>query len=195
MSRVLPLARSSGTGPAPLGDEALVAACAVGDANALAALFQRHHDAVHRICTRLAHASEVDDLVQNTFVAAWTQAGRFRGQSSVRAWLCAIAANLVRKSRRSEARKRSALGFLRLAPAPARRGVDDQVADRQLCDRLQVALDALPDDLRIAFVLCEIEQIPGVEAARALGLRPGTLWRRLHDARKRLLAALEGEEP
>ena len=51
-------------------------------------------------------------------------------------------------------------------------------------------MDALPHDLRAAFVLCDLEEMPGVEAARALDVRAGTLWRRLHEARRALRAAL-----
>ncbi|WP_373046137.1 RNA polymerase sigma factor [Vulgatibacter sp.] len=194
MSKLLPLQRSGG-GTAVLSDEALLAACAVGDHGALSVLFQRHHGRVHGFCERLAPGADVEDLVQNTFLAAWTRAASFRGHASARAWLFAIAANLARKSRRSEERKRSALSLLRLVPAPPSRPVDEQVCQRQLLGRLAEALEELPHDLRVAFVLCEIEEVPGVEAARVLEIRPGTLWRRLHDARKRLLPLLEGEKP
>ena len=54
------------------------------------------------------------------------------------------------------------------------------------------ALSALPPILRETFVLCELEDVPGPEAARALGVREGTLWWRLHEARRRLRAAVDG---
>jgi RNA polymerase sigma-70 factor (ECF subfamily) len=69
--------------------------------------------------------------------------------------------------------------------------IDDEVSNRQLMRRLASAIDELPHDLRVVFLLCEMEGISGTDAARALGLRPGTVWRRLHDARKRLLSILE----
>ncbi|MBK9031936.1 MAG: hypothetical protein IPL61_11520 [Myxococcales bacterium] len=40
--------------------------------------------------------------------------------------------------------------------------------------------------------MCDLEQLPGVEVARALGIPEGTLWRRLHDARKAIRVAVEG---
>ncbi len=52
-------------------------------------------------------------------------------------------------------------------------------------------LRGLPLPLRIAFVMCDIEEVPCAEAARALGLRQGTVWKRLHRARKILGSALE----
>jgi len=57
---------------------------------------------------------------------------------------------------------------------------------------LAAALDRLPHDLRTVYVLCDLEDLPGVEAARVLGLRDGTLWRRLHEARRALREAIEG---
>jgi DNA-directed RNA polymerase specialized sigma24 family protein len=57
--------------------------------------------------------------------------------------------------------------------------------------RIERVLEALPHDLRVAFVLCDLEGISGVDAARTLGVRPGTVWRRLHEARKELRARLE----
>lgn len=194
---VLPFRRraSEDRQPPELSDEALIAACKVGDRGALAALFERHQRALHRFCSRLLGPSgEVEDLVQSTFLAAWTDAGRYRGQSSVRAWLYGIASNLARHGFRSEKRKRGAFESLRWKPAAPVAPVDEQASRRQLLDRLGAALEELPHDLRVVFVMCEIEEVPGAEAAEALAIRPGTLWRRLHDARKRLLPLLEGGE-
>jgi RNA polymerase sigma-70 factor (ECF subfamily) len=81
---------------------------------------------------------------------------------------------------------------LAVAPPPSAAGPDDDAMRRQMVDRLGAALETLSHDLREVFVLCEIEEVPGVDVARALGLREGTVWRRLHDARKALRLALEG---
>ena len=61
--------------------------------------------------------------------------------------------------------------------------------------RLLVALDDLPHDLREAFVMCDLEEVAGVDVARALGVREGTLWRRLHEARRALRCALTEKAP
>ena len=53
----------------------------------------------------------------------------------------------------------------------------------------------LAPDLREVFVMCDLEEVPGAEAATALGLREGTLWWRLSEARKALRKALEGMTP
>lgn len=181
-----------------LSDEALVAACATGDTAALAALFDRHHAVVFRFVSRIASAcaSDVEDLAQSTFLEMWRSSGRFRQTGSARSWILGIAANLVKHYVRGEIRRRTAMADLAGQPAGGRgRRPDELAAENELMQRLAAALDALPHDLRVAFVLCDVEEVPGVEAARALGVRQGTMWRRLHDARKRLREMMGGHPP
>src|SRR5207302_1528503 len=72
-----------------ISDEALLAACGVGDTAALGALFDRHHDAMYRLISRLLRTepSANDDLVQTTFMEAWRSAKRYDGRGSVRSFL------------------------------------------------------------------------------------------------------------
>lgn len=176
-----------------LSDAALVAACATGDRAAHGLLFERHVEAVHRFVDRMrrSDADEVDDLVQATFVEAFRASPRFRG-GSVRAWLYGIAANMTRGYARREIRRKRALESAAEleAPAPAL----DPVR-RDVLARLPAMLAALPHDLRAVFVLIDLEEQRGADAASALGIPEGTLWRRLHRARRALRAALEGGAP
>ena len=193
--RVLPLRRLDERKAAvsDISDEALLAACGVGDPAALGALFDRHHDAVARLCARLlsAEPGAIDDLVQTTFLDAWRAARGYRARGSVRSWLYGIAANAVRHHIRGAIRRRGAIAALP-EPPPARTPADD-AARAQLVARLADAMATLPHDLRAAFVLCDLEEMPGVEAARALDIRAGTLWRRLHEARRALRVALDSD--
>jgi len=175
-----------------ISDQALLAACGVGDSAALGALFDRHHDAVYRLISRLLRCErgEIDDLVQTTFLEAWRSARRYRGGGAVKSYLYGIAANVVRHHVRGARRRRDAFATM---PEPAAEHGPDAAAIRsQEIDLLVAALEQLPHDLRTAYVLCDVEDIPGVEAARVLGIRAGTLWRRLHDARRALREAIEG---
>ena len=174
-----------------LSDEALLAACGVGDPAALGALFDRHHEVVYRLISRLLRTepAEIDDLVQTTFLEAWRAAKKYNGQGAVRSYLFGIAANTVRHHVRGAKRRRIALAEV---PAPqAARAPDDAAIRAQQVGRLAQALEQLPHDLRAAYLLCDVEDVPGVEAARALGVRAGTLWRRLHEARRALRDAID----
>lgn len=175
-----------------ISDEALLAACAVGESAALGALFDRHHEPIYRLISRLLRTEpgEIDDLVQTTFLEAWRSAGRFSGRGNVRSYLYGIAANTVRHYLRGARRRREAIAEWR--PPEGKHGPDDAAVRAQQVNRLAAALDRLPHDLRAAYVLCDLEDVPGVEAARMLDVRAGTLWRRLHEARRALRAAIEG---
>jgi RNA polymerase sigma-70 factor (ECF subfamily) len=175
-----------------ISDDALLAACGVGDAAALGALFDRHHEAIYRLVSRLLRSepAEIDDLVQTTFLEAWRSASRFAGRAPVKSFLFGIAANTVRHHVRSARRRRTLLAGWQ--PPAHGAAPDDAVARAQQVGRLAAALDELPHDLRAAYVLCDLEDLPGVDAARMLDVRPGTLWRRLHEARRALRAAIDG---
>lgn len=181
---------------APVPDDALLAACVAGDHEALGELYDRHHRAVWRFLGRVLGPGtpEIDDLVQSTFEQVWRGAVRFDGRAQVKSWIIGIAYNLARRHMRSGARRRAAMRTL-ATEAPASSAPEGRWQDRLLLEKLQVALQDLKPDLRATFVLCELEELSGTEVAAALNVRPGTVWRRLHEARKKLRAALEGGAP
>jgi RNA polymerase sigma-70 factor (ECF subfamily) len=180
---------------AELSDESLLVACGVGDTAALGALFDRHHAAVYRLISRLLRTepAEIDDLVQQTFLEVWRSANKFGARGAVRSWVFGIAANAVRHHIRGAVRRRAALG--EVPPPPASSTPHDAALRAQQVHRLATALEDLPEDLRVVYVMCDLEEVPGVEAARVLGLRSGTLWRRLHEARRALREAIDGGTP
>jgi len=176
-----------------MSDEALLAASATGDLAALDALFERFNVAVFRFLGRLVPSDEAarDDLVQATFLEARRGAKRFRGGSSVKTWILGIAANLARLHLRGERRRREkharyADGLFIVPERP-----DEHMERRELFREIEDALQALPHDQQVAFIMCDLENLPGVEVARVVGVPQGTLWRRLHVARKAVRAAVE----
>jgi len=180
--------------PAALSDEALLAGVATGDTAALAALYRRHHAALYRFLSRLAgvDSRDLDDLVQAAFIAVHGAAASFAGTSTVKTWIYGIAINVVGKHVRTEVRRRAKHARLVEIPADAPVGPASLAEHRELLARLRDALANLSHELRSVFVLCVVEGVSGREAAAVLGIREGTLWRRLHDARTELRHALEG---
>ena len=179
-----------------ISDAALVAACAVGDGAALGVLFDRHHRGVYAFLSRLAGTDDrdLDDLVQATFLEALRSAKRYRGDAPVHRWLFGIASHVVRHHVRSEIRRKSFQ--TRLAVHPRRAPTEPSVAVErdQLLARVRRAVDDLPHKQKVVYVMCELEEIPGVEVARVLGMREGTVWRLLYQARMALRDALERRE-
>jgi RNA polymerase sigma-70 factor (ECF subfamily) len=172
-----------------LTDAGLVAACASGDRAALGMLFERHVDAVYCFIRSMRGSDPgvIEDLVQATFVAAFEAARRFAG-GSVKSWVFGIAANLVRGYSRHERRRKNAL---RVVSETSRTSYTS--GDPVMLARLPAAITALPHELRTALVIIDIEGERGVDAAAALGIPEGTLWRRVFYARQALRAALGGE--
>jgi RNA polymerase sigma-70 factor (ECF subfamily) len=191
MGRVIALPRGGSAEP-ELSDEALIAACAVGDSSALGALFDRRHHQVHRYFRRvLGPSADLEDLVQSSFLELWRAARSYSGRASVRAFILGIASNMFRHHIRGEVRKRNALQALSTIEPPAMVPVDQATDTQRLLAKLEGAVLELPEDLRITFVMCDLEQIDRTEAARVLGVRLGTIGRRIHEARKALKSALE----
>lgn len=180
---------------AELTDEALVAACAVDDEAALGALYDRYHLLVFRVLSRVAASTgdEIDDLVQMTFLEVWKSAAKFRKEGQVRSWIVRIGINVARHYIRGEVRRRRAHEGYALMPVSPTAVPDDQVAGSQLVARVWSTLGQLSHERRTAFVLCELEGFSGPEAAEIMKVRPGTIWRRVHEARKALRSALQEE--
>jgi RNA polymerase sigma-70 factor (ECF subfamily) len=183
----------SSESPSIHADPQLIERMAVGDGDALGLLFDRHHRALYGFLRRVGGANEadLDDLVQATFLQAHRSAGRFRGGASVRTWLFAIGANVARTSRRASMRRQRALERMAWQPRRAPTSPEQRVGDALALSRVAGAIEALPHDLRVAYVMCVIEEVGADDAAIALGVPRGTIWRRVHQARVALREAME----
>src|SRR6476660_6318006 len=76
-----------------------------GDERAATALVERHAEAIARFAASVGAREDVEDLVQETFVRAFSSLDSFRGESSLRTWLFTIARRLLLDQRRSERRR------------------------------------------------------------------------------------------
>ena len=180
----------------PDPDSELIARMADGDRDALGALFDRHHHALYGFLAR-AYGSrdlDVDDLVQTTFLEAFRAAPRYRGASSPRSWLFAIGGNIAKMHRRATMRRNRALQSFADHPEDLAAAPDVKVSSQRALARIEEALEGMAHDLRMAYVMCVIEGVAGDDAARALGISRGTLWRRTWHARQILRNAVDAED-
>jgi RNA polymerase sigma-70 factor (ECF subfamily) len=192
--RVIPLRRPPTGAPAEISDETLLSAVGAGDTAALGVLYDRHHAAVYNFLSRLAGTDwrDLDDFVQATFLEAMKAAPSYRGEAPVRPWLFGIAANIVSKHVRTDVRRKAFHSRLAETPTRAPTQPDHRVEQDRMLSVVQQAILDLPDRLRVVYVMCELEEMRGVEVAKVLGLREGTVWRQLHEARAALRDAIEG---
>ncbi len=173
-------------------EAALVAAIANGDISGLGTLFDRHGASVRHLLARLGMpASDLDDLVQETFLDLVHAAPRFRPDAAVRPWLFGLSAVVARRHRRFIARLFARLQKWTSEPAPERGATpEERCALSAEAMRAAHALERLSVKKREAFVLVALEGMSGEEAAAALHIPVATVWTRLHHARRELRDAL-----
>lgn len=168
-------------------DAALVAAARDGSVADLSRLIDRHQQAVRAFLARIAVSrDEAEDLAQETFLTACSQLAQYRGDASVRTWLCAIAWRKAKSARRSwfRARVRDTAYVARSElERPNEIGKEESMA-------LKAALASLPLDQRAAVVLCLSEDFSHAEAAQALNLPLGTVKSHVARGRAKMLAVL-----
>jgi RNA polymerase sigma-70 factor (ECF subfamily) len=163
-----------------------------GEVDALGVLYDRHQAAVRRFATRLTqNADDGDDLVHATFLAAMKTAKSFDTTRSCRAWLLGITARLVQRQRSTGARWARLLGAFRPAEPSWTRDPESTLGARQ---GLEHGLLRLSHAKRSVLLMAEVEGLSGEEIAEALQIPIGTVWTRLHHARRELMAVLGAEE-
>jgi RNA polymerase sigma-70 factor (ECF subfamily) len=183
-------------------EAALVQRCAAGDELACAELVGEHQRMVVQLAMNLlGDRDEALDLSQEVFLRVFRTIHRFRGQSSLRTWIYRIAVNQARNRHRFW-RRRHRADQVSLDQHVAAHGEfvsrgeltpDRMLAQKQLAERLQDALDRLPFDQRTAIVLREIDGLSYEEIAFSLGVAIGTVKSRLTRARQSLRAELREE--
>ena len=170
-------------------DRALVDAAAGGNREAFDELVRRHQGAMITLARVLtAGRGEAEDLAQEVFVRAWRSLRSFRGDSTFRTWLHRVAINVIRTSQTRQGRL-ARLFVARAAdqdprdPASGEEPVDATLARRQVIDR---ALAALPEELRVAVMLRDVQGLEYKEIAAALDVPIGTVESRIFRARQKL---------
>lgn len=176
------------------GDDQLLAAWAAGDAEAGNALIERHFDRLYRFF-EMTVPSHAQDLVQETFVACLESPERYRGESSLSAFLLGIARKKALMFWRTHARRGAAVDFDRcslqdLGASPT--GVLAQAEHERL---LVAGLRRIPLEAQILLQLHYWESLPGPALARVLEIPEGTVRSRLRRARELLVAAIEDLRP
>jgi len=158
-----------------------------GDREAARRLYDAHAPRVYRLVYRLCGDEELaQDFTQDTFIRAFDQLARFRGEAAFSTWLHRIAvtttSNAMRKVKRQWTRETAIDGIPEPAAPPA--------ADDDLQTRLAAAIDALPEIYRTTLVMHDIEGFTHPEIASALGVPEGTCKSRLFQARAQLRRTL-----
>ena len=144
---------------------------------------RRLYATAFRLCQNEADA---EDLVQRTLARVVEKAGDFAGGSSLFTWMCSIMANFFKMDLRRKGA--NSLVFPEEMPESAAESPTPAEALEKADDARQVraAVAALPDGLRAVVVLFYFDRMGAAEIAKALGEPEGTIYYRLHEAKKAL---------
>jgi RNA polymerase sigma factor (sigma-70 family) len=175
-------------------DAELVRAVADGESGALEALYERHAPWLHaRLMRRCNDAEIVLDVVQDTFMAVWRDARKWRGEGDVAGWLWGIGfRRLVSRLRSRSDRKRVVLlPDWDSTPVAPTQTVEDSVLLGVEYGDLAGALAKLSPEFRSVVQVVVLDGLTTREAGRLLGVRENTVKTRLHRAKTQLRRSLE----
>ena len=173
-------------------DRALVEEAKTGSADAFETLVRRYQTRIiNYALAATADPAEAEDLAQDVFIRAYRGLSRFRGESSFKTWIYTIATNVVRTHLERRGKRAPVWGKppsdndteSSAFEVAGREDLEEDTMRRQAIDR---ALGELPEDLRMAVILRDIQGLEYREIADITGVPLGTVESRLFRARRRL---------
>jgi RNA polymerase sigma-70 factor, ECF subfamily len=187
----------------PLGaaEAALISRALEKDETAIRAIIQANNRRLYRVARSvLRDDSEAEDVLQEAYLRAFAALSEFRQDSSLATWLTRIVLNeaLQRARKRPDQprddidlRRQQSAQIIRF-PSFGGQPVDPEraMAQREIFQLMERAIDGLPDEFRTVLVARIIEDMSIEETAQLLGLLPETVKTRLHRARRLLKSAL-----
>ena len=180
--------------PTYFSDKQLVAKSQQGDKRAFDLLVMRYQNRLSSIVNKYCKSSvETEDVVQEAFIKAYKGIGSFRGESAFYTWLCRIAINVANSHLASSARRARNAHFGSVEELGGRDDVeikeevttaDGNFFGDELIDVIQSALLSMPEELRQAVILREIEGLSYEDISSMMMCPIGTVRSRIFRARE-----------
>ncbi|WP_370264240.1 RNA polymerase sigma factor RpoE [Limnobacter sp.] len=172
-----------------------------GDKRAFNLLVNKYHRRVSRLLTRMVKSQEdIEDVVQETFIKAYRAIGNFRGDSAFYTWIYRIAINTAKNLLVTQGRRPTTL---KESPGDDNETFEDNAAlsnidtpeslfqTKQIGEAVNEAMMALPEELRAAIVMREIDGLSYEEIAAAMDCPIGTVRSRIFRAREAIAARIK----
>jgi RNA polymerase sigma-70 factor, ECF subfamily len=171
-------------GEDPDVDRWLVGRVVEGDVEAYEELLRRHRDRIYRIALRvLADPADADDVTQEIAIQLWTGLASFTGSAAFTTWLYRVVVNRCLNLRR----RRRPTEEITETTQPATPGPEARVVAGQELEAGMAALAEMPEELRVALVLVQLEGLTYAQAATVLKVPEATVRGRLARARAQLV--------
>jgi RNA polymerase sigma-70 factor (ECF subfamily) len=155
-----------------------------------------HLDALYGMALRLTQDErDAEDLVQDAMVKAYRFFHRYQPGSNIKAWLFKVLVNIFynsRRQRRNTQRLHTEAGLLPhhgqflSAASTSGRDAEAQLLEQIAASELRAAVEELPEEFRLAVILCDVHDFSYKEIAEILGCPVGTVMSRLHRGRRLL---------
>jgi RNA polymerase sigma-70 factor (ECF subfamily) len=193
--------------PAPAAspsDEELVTRARARDLGAFEQLIDRHQERLYRVAMRLLrNENDAREVLQDALLSAWQNLDSFAGRAQFGSWIYRVTVNAALMLLRTR-RRRPTVSVEDLAPGALDAAIgashdtgsdwskrpDEQLQSGELKEHIEVALDQLPEILRVVFVLRDVEGMSTEETAEILDITIPTVKTRLHRARLALREAI-----
>lgn len=173
-----------------MNDSQLIARVLAGDRAAEREMYDTHVDRVFRLAYRMTgDETMAEDYTQEAFIRAFDKLDTFEGRSALSTWIHSVAVSVILSGLRKVKRLRNREAELDEVTERSR-GVAG--TDVELKIRLHQAIDALPDDLRMTFIMHDVEGYKHDEIAEMFDAPTGTIKSRLSRARRALRDDLTG---
>jgi RNA polymerase sigma-70 factor, ECF subfamily len=177
-------------------DEQLVVRARAHDRAAFELLMRRHNQRIYRVVRSILRgADEIEDVIQQAYLQAFTHLDQFGGNARWSTWVCRIAINEALARIRQRGRFVSIDAASEEAMADFSKGPNSDperaAAGREFGHLVERAIDELPDIYRSVLILREVEGMTTEETAGVLDVEVDVVKTRLHRARAALRASLE----
>lgn len=149
-----------------------------------------HLPSVYRLARQMAGPDRAEDLVQETYLKAWTHFSTFDPSTNCRAWLCRILHNTW-VSHWRKTRLELPVGDLDHVPAEPAYDWEGERISEVLSADLQWAIDQLPESYRWAVLLADVEELTYQEIAATMECPIGTVMSRISRGRRMLARLLQ----
>ena len=182
-------------------DAALVARVQRGEKRAFDLLVLKYQRKIMRLLSRMIRdPAEIEDVTQEAFIKAYRALPQFRGESAFYTWLYRIAINTARNWQAANSRRPVTSSIVETSDGETFDEIDNltdistpesMLASRQIADTVNAAMQSLPEDLRTAILLREIEGMSYEDIAQSMGCPIGTVRSRIFRAREAIASQLK----